>query len=477
MHKFHPSILRAYDIRGVVDKTLNKQDAYNIGRAFSAVLFEQNKINIVVGYDGRLSSIDLKESLINGLLDSGINVTEIGLCPTPMLYFAVHSLNKEAGIMITGSHNPPNYNGFKFMIKNQSFYGEDILKLGTIAESANFVNGNGKIEYVSMMENYVNYLSEDCTIKSGGEFLDEVDDFFENKKKLLKISWDNGNGSSGQVLQKLVKQIKAQSFLLFEEIDGNFPNHHPDPTIEENLVDLKQSVLTNNCDLGIAFDGDGDRIGVVDDCGEVLWGDQLMCLFAQDVLRERPGSTIIADVKASQVLFDEIEKFGGKPLMWKTGHSLIKAKMKETNSPLAGEMSGHIFFADKYFGFDDGIYAAIRLINIIVKEGKPLSEIKKNLTKTFSTPEIKISCAEEKKFLLIEQVAKQLQKENIEFNNIDGIRLTNTFGWWLLRASNTSPFLIARCESISAQNLQELKKDLAHRLTILNIFPPEILLS
>ncbi len=473
MHKFDPSILRAYDIRGVVGKTLSTVDAYNIGRAFAAFLSTENKNKVVVGYDGRLSSIDLKDSLIRGLMDSGMNVLEIGLCPTPMLYFGVYHLEAHAGIMVTGSHNPPTYNGFKFLLKERPFYGDDILKLGKIAAIGDFMDNNGSLEHIQIMEKYVNYLANDCKIETISGLLDELDNFLEDETRHLKISWDIGNGSTGEVVQKLTAKLKAKHFLLFEEIDGTFPNHHPDPTVEENLEDLKKSVLTNGCDIGIAFDGDGDRIGVVDDQGEVLWGDQLMCLFARDVLLEYPGATIIADVKASQVLFDEIKKAGGVPLMWKTGHSLIKAKMKETKSPLAGEMSGHIFFADRYFGFDDGIYAAVRIINIILQEGKPLSEIRKSLAKTFATPEIRIDCSEEAKFKIVDIIKKQLRERNIDFNDVDGIRVQNENGWWLLRASNTGAILVARCEALSQESLNKLKKDLSNQLVTNNISIPK----
>ena len=474
MHKLHSSILRAYDIRGVVGETLNIADAYIIGRSFASILINNHPSNkVVVGYDGRLSSVDLKESLIRGLIESGIDVIEIGLCPTPMLYFGVYHLDARAGIMITGSHNPANYNGFKFLLKERPFYGEDILKLGKIAEMGNFIdNQNGGVEHIDIMEDYVNRLADDCDIQSNSGFLDELDGFLDSENSLLKISWDIGNGSTGEVVRKLTDKLKAKHFLLFEEIDGSFPNHHPDPTVEANLQDLVQSVLNNNCNLGIAFDGDGDRIGVVDDCGEVLWGDQLMCLFAKDVLEEYPGSTIIADVKASQVLFDAITKAGGKALMWKTGHSLIKAKMKETKALLAGEMSGHIFFADRYFGFDDGIYAAIRLINILLKIGKPLSQIRKSLGTTFSTPEIRIACAEEQKFLIVEKIKQQLRAKNIDFNDIDGIRTQNKNGWWLLRASNTGAILVARCESFTLAGLSELKQDLNSYLLANKISAP-----
>ncbi len=473
MHKFHPSILRAYDIRGIVDETLSTDDAYYIGRSFATFLRGEQKNKIVVGYDGRISSIAMKEALIRGLIDSGAKVLEIGLCPTPMLYFGVYHLKADAGVMITGSHNPANHNGFKFLLKERPFYGEDILNLGEIAKLGNFVDEAGNANHNNIMESYVNHLADDCDIESDSEFLDELDDFLEDDQKRLKISWDIGNGATGEVVQKLTNKLKAKHFLLFEDIDGTFPNHHPDPTVEANLADLKESVLTNECDIGIAFDGDGDRIGIVDDCGEVLWGDQLMCLFAKDVLEEYPGSTIIADVKASQVLFDQIKKFGGVPLMWKTGHSLIKAKMKETKSPLAGEMSGHIFFADRYFGFDDGIYAAVRIINIILKERIPLSEIRKSLPKTFSTPEIRINCSEEKKFLIVDNIKLQLQKNNIQFNDVDGVRVTNDLGWWLLRASNTGAVLVARCEALSKENLNQLQEDLSKYLLANEISLPK----
>ena len=473
MHKFHPSILRAYDIRGIIDKTLSDEDAYYIGKSFAKFLSGEQKNTVVVGYDGRLSSPDMREALIKGLIDSGMNVLEIGLCPTPMLYFGVYHLQADAGIMITGSHNPANHNGFKFLLKDRPFYGEDILKLGKISEIGDFVEEAGDVSHINIMENYVNHLANDCNIERGSGLLDEMDRFLEDAKDYLKISWDMGNGAAGEVVRKLTDELKAKHFLLFEEIDGTFPNHHPDPTVESNLSDLKKSVADNGCDIGIAFDGDGDRIGVVDDKGEVLWGDQLMCLFAKDVLEAHPGATIIADVKASQVLFDQIKKFGGVPLMWKTGHSLIKAKMKETKSPLAGEMSGHIFFADRYFGFDDGIYAAIRIINIILKEGKPLSEIRKSLPKTFSTPEIRIECAEERKFVVVEEIKKQLHAKNIQFNDVDGIRMQNENGWWLLRASNTGAVLVARCEALSQENLNKLKKDLSNQLIFNNISLPK----
>lgn len=465
MYKFHNSILRAYDIRGIAGETLSHKDAYFVGKSFAKFLNNEGKKKVVIGFDGRLSSPELRDSLIQGLVESGMDVINVGLCPTPMLYFGVYHLKADAGIMITGSHNPGHHNGFKFLLKDRPFFGVDILELGKIAEKGDFIKEKGSVKNESIMDDYVDRLAKDSYIKTDSTLLDELDGFLKDKQKHLKISWDIGNGATGEVVRKLTEKLKAKHFLLFEEIDGNFPNHHPDPTVEHNLADLKKSVLDNFCDIGIAFDGDGDRIGVIDDEEKVIWGDQLMCLFSRDVLEEYPGATIIADVKASQVLFDEIKKNGGNPLMWKTGHSLIKSKMKETKAPLAGEMSGHIFFADHYYGFDDGIYAAIRVINIVLKSGKPLSQIRKELPKTFSTIEIKISCDEDKKFAIVDNLKAQMKQENINFNDVDGIRTQNENGWWLLRASNTSAYLVARCEAQSQENLEKLKKDLSSWLT------------
>jgi phosphomannomutase len=463
-HEFHPSILRNYDIRGIIDETLSNQDAYFIGRSMAVFLHGLDEKKVVVACDGRISSPDLKQNLIKGLTDSGMIVTDIGLGPTPMLYFGIYHLKSDAGIMITGSHNPINHNGFKMMLKDRPFYGDDILKLGEIAKKGQFIDGPGKVHHENIMEDYINRLLDDSCLASSSEFLDEIDDFLDDEENLPRIAWDAGNGAAGEVMKKISERIKSKDFLLYEKIDGTFPNHHPDPTVPSNLEDLKRTVLENNCSLGIAFDGDGDRIGVIDDEGEIIWGDQLMIFFARDVLQEYPGSTIIADVKASNVLFDEIKKAGGVPLMWKTGHSLIKAKMKEIGSPLAGEMSGHIFFADKYYGYDDALYAAIRIINIVIAGKIPLSELRKSLPKTFSTPEIRIECSEEEKFAIVEKIKQELQKENADFNDVDGVRVNTTDGWWLLRASNTQAVLVARCEGKSETSLEKLKNNLKNKL-------------
>lgn len=473
-HKFHNSILRAYDIRGIVDETLEPRDAYYVGRSFATILKRSNKNKVAVGYDGRLSSVELKNELSRGLQDSGCEVMEVGLGPTPMLYFAVHFLNYDAGIMITGSHNPANHNGFKITLKNKPFFGDEIQELGEIANNGNFAEGQGKIKHTNLIDPYINRITQDCHLARNSELLDEIDEFLPEDRQ-LRVAWDAGNGAAGEVMKKIANKLRTKDFLLFDKIDGTFPNHHPDPTVESNLVDLKKTVLENNCDLGIAFDGDGDRLGVIDHKGEIIWPDQLMTIFAKSVLKENPQATIISDVKASEVLFDKIKEYGGNPLMYKTGHSFIKSKMKEVNSPLAGEMSGHIFFADKYYGFDDAIYAAVRLIDILLSEKKSLRELKKELPKTCSTPEIRIECEEAEKFGIIEKIKAQLKKEKIKFNDIDGVRANNENGWWLIRASNTQAVLVARCESSSAEKLKKLKDNLKEILSNYNVKLPDIL--
>ena len=470
-HKFHSSILRAYDIRGIYNQTLFDNDAYFVGRCFAKILHQNNKIKMAVGCDGRVSSPILKERLIQGLCDSGIEVVDIGLGPTPMLYFSVYELNLDAGIMITGSHNPKEHNGFKMMIKNQNFYGADILGLEKILENQDFVNAEGSVSAFDIREKYLNRLLNDCEVtQSDSGLLNEVENF-EGQKK-LKIVWDAGNGSAGEIMTKLSERIYGEHILLFNEIDGDFPNHHPDPTEAKNLQDLIAVIKSQNYDFGIAFDGDGDRIGVVDGEGEIIWGDQLLIFFAREILAKKHGATIIADVKASGSLFAEITKAGGEAVMWKTGHSLIKAKMRELGASLAGEMSGHIFFADKYYGFDDALYASIRLINILANSSKSLAQMRAELPKTFSTAEIRIETSEEKKFAIVEDLKNLLHKNNEKFVDIDGIRAQSSEGWWLIRASNTQPVLVARCEANSQQNLEKMKNNLREKLNFCNIKIP-----
>lgn len=459
-HIFHHSIIRAYDVRGVYGQTLFDIDAYFVGKSFGSFLAKNGKKKVVVGSDGRLSSPVLKDQLRKGLIESGIFVTDIGLGPTPMLYFSVYHLSADAGIMVTGSHNPGSHNGFKMLLRDRPFFGEDILGLAKISAEGNFVlSSKGKLDQKEVSEEYIERILSDCILsETNSELLDEIDEF--KPKKKLKIAWDAGNGAAGEIMKKLSQRINAEHFLLFEDIDGSFPNHHPDPTVPTNLQDLIAKVRQEKCDLGIAFDGDGDRIGVVDDEGEILWGDQLLVFYAREILSKNKGATIIADVKASNVLFDQIKKAGGNPMMWKTGHSLIKAKMKETKAPLAGEMSGHIFFADKYYGFDDALYAAIRIINIVEQSQEKLSDLRKSLPKTFSTPEIRVECSDEKKFQIVESLKSNLK----DFNDVDGIRANENEGWWLIRASNTQPVLVARAEASSEENLVVLKNNLKKQL-------------
>lgn len=463
-HNFHPSIIRAYDIRGVYNQTLFDQDAYFVGKSFGSFLAKKEQQRVIVACDGRTSSPALKEQLIKGLMEAGMHVTDVGLGPTPMLYFSVYHLAADAGIMVTGSHNPGNHNGFKMLLRERPFFGDDILGLAKIAAEGKFFESNeGKIEEKDISQDYIErILSDSILSESDSELLDEIDEF--NPKRKLKIAWDAGNGAAGEIMKRLSKRLQADHFLLFEEIDGSFPNHHPDPTVPSNLQDLIKKVRDENCDLGIAFDGDGDRIGVVDDEGEILWGDQLLVFYAREILAENKGATIIADVKASNVFFDEVKKSGGNPLMWKTGHSLIKAKMKETKAPLAGEMSGHIFFADKYYGFDDALYAAIRIINIVERSSEKLSSLRKSLPQAFSTPEIRVDCSDEKKFQIVEDLKNNLKKAGVVFNDVDGIRVLDQNGWWLIRASNTQPVLVARAEANSEKNLIELKNNLKNQL-------------
>jgi phosphomannomutase len=471
-HKFNPSILRAYDIRGIYNKTLFDKDAFFVGKSLASFLVKNKQKKISVASDGRMSSPALKAELIKALLESGMQVIDVGMGPTPMLYFSVYHLECDAGIMVTGSHNPKEHNGFKIMLKDRPFYGDDILNLGKIAAAGDFVAGEGSFEIEDIKANYTNKILSDCILgESTSPLLDEVDQFIPQKK--LKIVWDAGNGSAGEIMQALSKRIAADHILLFADIDGTFPNHHPDPTVAENLKDLIKTVIDESCDFGIAFDGDGDRIGIVDNEGEIIWGDQLMVFYAREILQQKPGATIIADVKASNVLFDEIKKAGGKPVMWKTGHSLIKAKMKETKAVLAGEMSGHIFFADKYFGFDDALYAAIRLINIMAKSPHSLSHLRKSLPQSFSTAEIRIESSEEKKFQIVEELKINLKKSGVNFEDIDGIRANSELGWWLLRASNTQSVLVARCEANSALNLEKIKAELRKNLEFCQVEIPQ----
>jgi phosphomannomutase len=455
-HYFHESLLREYDIRGIVNETLFEGDALIIGKIFGTRVLENNGRSVAIGRDGRHSSIKMETALVEGLQSTGVDAYTIGECPTPQLYYATHTLKMGGGIMVTGSHNPPNYNGFKMMLGTRPFFGSDIKDMAKTAATGDYGSGLGKVIKTDIFSNYIDRLLLNT-----------------NLEKQLSIVWDCGNGSAGPAVEALCKRLPGKHKILFSEVDGDFPNHHPDPTVEENLETLIASIKSENADLGIAFDGDGDRIGVVDNHGGIIWGDQLLAILAEDVLVERNGATIIGDVKASKILFDQIAKLGGTPLMWKTGHSLIKTKMNEVDAPLAGEMSGHIFFRDKYYGFDDALYAAVRIIELLDKRNEKLSSIRAKLPRMLNTPELRFDCAEDEKFIVIEKAKNYLKsKENVSVSTIDGVRVSGPHGWWLLRASNTQAALVARCEADTPKNLGLIKQELKELLENIGILEP-----
>ncbi|MDB5720815.1 MAG: phosphomannomutase/phosphoglucomutase [Alphaproteobacteria bacterium] len=427
-HRFDPTCLREYDIRGVVGKTLAEADAEAVGRTFGTIVRRAGGTAVAVGRDGRTHSPAMEERLVSGLVASGVDVVRIGLGPTAMLYFAEAELGVDAGIMITGSHNPADYNGFKMVLQHRAFFGADIQELGRMSAAGEWEQGEGSVSDRPVMDLYVDRLLKD----------------YDGKP--FRIGWDAGNGAGGPVVEALVKRLPGEHFTLYTDVDGRFPNHHPDPTVEANLADLKRLVAEKGLDFGIALDGDADRIGAVDGEGNVVWGDQLLSILAEPVLEDLPGSTIIADVKASQALFDRIAELGGKPVMWKTGHSLIKTKMKETGAPLAGEMSGHIFFAQGWYGFDDGIYAGLRLIRAVSRLGRSLTELRAAMPDMVNTPEMRFQVDDSRKFAVVDEVLARLEAEGATVDRTDGARVNTDDGWWLLRASNTQDVLVARAE-------------------------------
>ena len=456
-YRFDPTILREYDIRGVVGKTLSSADAQAIGRAYAVALGEAGGGRVAVGYDGRLTSPELEAALVDGLVTEGAEVVRIGRGPTPMLYYAAATLGVDGGVMVTGSHNPPDHNGFKFVFQGKPFYGAAIRRLGEIALALDAPQQRrGRFTDLAIRNDYVARLARDY-----------------DGARPLTVAWDAGNGATGEVMQELTARLPGRHILLNETIDGTFPAHHPDPTIPENLVQLQQAVAREQCALGVAFDGDGDRIGVVDGRGRILWGDQLMVVLARDVLARHPGAPIIADVKASQVLFDEIARMGGRPVMAATGHSLIKAKLAETRAPLAGEMSGHIFFADGYYGFDDAVYVAVRLLGVLSRSPESLAELGDRLPAVVNTPELRFPCDETRKFEVVHEVRERLRKAQAEMTDIDGVRVRTADGWWLLRASNTQAVLVARAESTTKDGLARLKAVLAAELAASGVTLPE----
>jgi len=452
-HSFHPTVLREYDIRGIIGETLGADDARAIGRSFGSMLAEAGGRKVAVGYDGRVSSPMLEHALVEGLNASGMDVVRIGMSPTPMLYYAEASAEDvDGGIEITGSHNPANYNGFKMVFQGRPFFGADIQELGRRSSAGEWVDGSGSVEDRDVIDAYIDRMLE---------ALDGID---PASLAGLKVGWDAGNGAAGPALEKLAARLPGEHHLLFTDVDGEFPNHHPDPTVEENLADLRNLVAEKSLDFGVAFDGDGDRIGAIDGEGRVIWGDQLLMVFAEDLLARRKGATIIADVKASRALFDHVAAHGGEPLMWKTGHSLIKSKMKETGSPLAGEMSGHVFFADEYYGYDDALYAGVRLIAAAARLGKSVTELRSAMPPMINTPEMRFQVDESRKFAAIGEIAERVAASDAVADTTDGVRVTTDDGWWLLRASNTQDVLVARAESESEEGLARLVAQIDEQL-------------
>jgi phosphomannomutase len=457
-HTIHPSILREYDIRGTVGDTLTEEDCYFVGRAFGTLVKRRGGKTVAVGFDGRESSPVFSANVMRGLTDCGLDVVNIGLGPTPMVYFTMKSQKLDAAVMVTGSHSPLSYNGIKMAYLDGPFYGDMVQEIGRLSAAGNFESGTGAVAQLDVQDAYVDRMMQDY-----------------HGTRELSVAWDIGNGAAGEIIRRLVKKLPGKHVLLFDDIDGTFPNHHPDPTVAKNLVDLQKAVKDNNCDIGIGFDGDGDRIGAVGADGAIIWADLIMTVYAAEVLKAHPGAHIIADVKCSRVLFDEVTRLGGKPVMWNTGHSLIKAKMQELKSPLAGELAGHICFADKYYGFDDAPYCAVRLLDILSRANKPLAELVAHLPKMHNTPEVRFHVPAERKFAIAPEVKtrlKALADKDMEINDIDGVRVTTPDGWWLMRASNTEDVLTIRAEGFTTEGLDRLKTQLIDQLAQSGIASP-----
>ncbi|MFC1591673.1 cupin domain-containing protein [Thermodesulfobacteriota bacterium] len=434
-------IFREYDIRGVVGTDLTPEAVQDLGRAIGTYLVRHGVRAMTVGRDCRLSSESLRDSLVSGLLTTGVSVTDIGVCHTPLLYFSLFHLNLDGGVMITGSHNPPEFNGFKVCLGKTTIHGEEIQKLKTLIKNSDYETGMGRTAAEDILPAYMDYIADNISLT-----------------RSLKVVVDAGNGTGGTAAVPLLKRLGCEVVELYCEMDGTFPHHHPDPTVPGNLEDLIATVIKEKADMGIGFDGDGDRIGAVDERGRIIWGDHLMIIFGRDILQEHPGATMISEVKGSQNFYNDITARGGRAIMWKTGHSLIKAKMKAENALLGGEMSGHMFFAHRYFGFDDAVYAACRLAEVVAKSEGTLSDLLQDVPKTFTTPEIRVECADEKKFAVIAKV-KQAFAAKYEIIDIDGARIKMPGGWGLVRASNTQPVLVLRFEADSQKRLTEIRNE------------------
>lgn len=436
-----PKTFREYDIRGIVGKEITDDDVLIFGKAYGTYMAKQGKRHIVVGRDCRLSSDRFRDLLIEGLVSTGMNVVDIGVCPTPVFYFAIRTLDREGGIMITASHNPPEYNGFKVCNGYDTISGPEIQKLRVIMESGDFVSGKGIASSFDAVTPYIDFIVNNVRIE-----------------KPLKVGLDAGNATGGPVALPLMKRLGCEVYPLYCEMDGTFPNHEPDPTVLENLKDLIAMVRREKLHVGIAYDGDCDRVGVVDHNGDVVYGDKLMIIFAREILSRKPGATFISEVKCSKTLYEDIEKRGGKAIMWRTGHSLIKAKMKEVDAELAGEMSGHMFFKDRYFGFDDGIYASCRLLEILSRTGKTIPELLEGIPQTYTTPEIRVECPDEVKFQVVDKAKEIFLSRGYRVIDVDGARVVFPDGWGLVRASNTQPVLVLRYEADSPERLEEIKQ-------------------
>ena len=455
-HRFDPTIMREYDIRGIMGETLFAADAEALGRVFGALLLRGGDGTCCVGYDGRLSSPELEAALVHGLVDSGIVVNRVGCGPTPMLYYATHTLQAGGGIMVTGSHNPSNHNGFKMVMRGLPFFAEQIQDIGRIAATEEIARRpGGKVFETPVRHNYVDRIAFDY---------DGV--------RPLTVVWDAGNGAAGQAMTELASLLPGRHVLLNAEIDGRFPAHHPDPTEPKNLEQLIAMVRKENAEIGVAFDGDGDRIGIVDGRGRILWGDQILLMLAEDVLASNPGASVLADVKASQAFFDRVEALGGRAIMCKTGHSIIKTRMVETGARLAGEMSGHIFFGDRYYGYDDALYAAVRFLGLVARRPESLAARIDALPRLFNTPEIRIPCDDTRKFAVVSEIKRRLIEAKASVIDIDGVRVNTSEGWWLLRASNTQAMLVARCESPTQKGLTRLQRTVRDELARSGIVGP-----
>ncbi len=437
-----PTIFREYDIRGIADTDLPSEEISLLGQAIGTYVIRHAGPEVKLGRDCRLSSPRLAEALATGLARSGCRVDDLGTVPTPVVYHAAYKGAADGAIMITGSHNPADYNGFKIMCGRATLHGSEIQRLREMIEQGDLIEGDGS-----------RTTSDACT-----PYVDDITSRFHWDRR-IKVVLDYGNGTAGPTMRRILERLNVKAVQINEDMDGNFPNHHPDPTVESNLRALKTAVLSQGADFGLAFDGDGDRLGTIDETGKVIWGDILLLIFAREILARKPGAAFIGEVKCSQVLYDELTRLGARPIMYKTGHSLIKAKMIEEKAELAGEMSGHMFFADQYYGYDDALYAACRLMDIVARSGRPLSAQMTGLPATITTPEIRIDCPDEKKFEVVAQVAEHFQSTH-NVITIDGVRVLFQHGWGLVRPSNTQPVLVLRFEADNQEQLSEYRREM-----------------